>query len=114
MALFLGEDGRDLTATTASLGASVQAIPRRLALSPGLIKKKPGSVEEAVLHCRGIHSPAGLVRLTPRTSIAGMVARLGREAELLTLMSIQPADFWMDLVTPLYFPLTPLGDGTQG
>lgn len=43
-----------------------------------------------------------------------MVARLGREAELLTLMSIQPADFWMDLVTPLYFPLTPLGDGTQG
>lgn len=91
-----------------------QTIPRRLALTPDLIKQDPGSIEQAVLHCRGIRSPADLVRLAPKTSIAGIAARLGREAELLRLMSIQPADYWMDLVTPLYFPLTPLGDGAQG
>ena len=109
---YLGRTGQ-VSLTPGPRSASPQVIPRRFALPIDLIKQQRGSVESAVLNCRGICSPADLVRLAPKTSVAGIAARIGRENELLALMRLQATDYWMDLVSPLYHPLTPLGDGEQ-
>ena len=109
---YLGRIG-EISLYPGARSASPQIIPRRFALAPDLIKNQTGSIEKAVLNVRGIRSPADLLRLAPKTSLAGIAARAGREDELLPLMRLQATDYWMDLVSPLYHPLTPLGDGEQ-
>ena len=109
---YLGRIGK-ISLHPGQRSASPQAIPRRFALPIDLINEKRGSIESAVLNCRGIRAPEDLLRTAPRTSVAGIAARTGRENELLALMRLQPADYWMDLVSPLYHPLTFLGDGEQ-
>lgn len=109
---YLGRIG-EISLYPGARSASPQTIGRRFALPPDLIKSQSGSIEKAVLNVRGIRSPADLVRLAPKTSVAGIAARIGRESELLALMRLQTADRWMDLVTPLCLPPTPHSGGEQ-
>lgn len=72
-----------------------------------------GSLERAILKVRGIATVDDLLNLAPATSVVGLALRAGLAAELGGLLSARAQDDWLDLITPIYLPLTTLGDGGQ-
>lgn len=72
-----------------------------------------GSLERAILEVRGIATVDDLLKLAPPTSVVGLALRAGLAVELEGLLSARAQDDWLDLITPIYLPLTTLDDGGQ-
>jgi hypothetical protein len=72
-----------------------------------------GSLEGAILEARGIATVDDLLKLAPSTSLVGLALRAGLEDGLERVLSGRVQDDWLDLITPIYLPLTTLDDGAQ-
>lgn len=92
-----------------------QTIPRNLSITQVCVPEHGQGwlLEKAILDQRGIRSAADLLRLAPRTSIAGIAMRIGKSDEFRQWIAARPMDSWLDLATPLYLPLISLADGAH-
>ena len=92
-----------------------QVIPRHCSLTHLFVLVPDHAVgfEHAILRQRGIYEKADLLRLAPATSLAGIAARIGKEADFLRLVALRPFEYCVDLLTPLYRPLTSMAEGAQ-
>ena len=92
-----------------------QVIPRHCSLTHLSVSVPDHTVgfEHAILRQRGIREKADLLRLAPATSLAGIAARIGKEADFLRFVALRPFEYCVDLLTPLYLPLTSLADGAR-
>ncbi len=95
--------------------ATLQVIPSELSLPPiSLLRSIEASgIEHAILWLRGIQDADDLLRWASTTSLVGILMRLGKVKEFRGLLATRPREYWLDLLTPLYLPLSPRSDGTH-
>lgn len=93
----------------------LQTIPRELSLPLDLISRRCTGqfLEELALDYRGIWTTRDLFNAAPPTSLLGVITHLGLQQQLWGLVHRRYRRHWLDLITPLWTPLSPAGEGAS-
>ena len=93
----------------------LQTIPRDLSLPLNLICRPCTGqfLEESALDYRDIWTTRDLFNAAPPTSLLGVITQLGLQQQLWSLVHRRYRRHWLDLITPLWTPLSTAGEGAS-